>query len=84
MLREYEMYMLGRIIGESCKTSLALNRYWSSICFADLVERHADLVFCHSCCILVKLRLTDRHRKVLHNWRIRLVVYGARLESVLV
>ena len=46
--------------------------------------RHADLWFRRNCCILIKLRFTDRHCEALHNWRIRLVVYGARLESVLV
>ena len=46
--------------------------------------RHADFAYCKSYCILVKLRFTDRHRGALNNWRIRLVVYGARLESVLV
>ena len=46
--------------------------------------RHADLWFRRNCCILIKLRFTDRHCETLHNWRIRLVVYGARLESVLV
>ena len=51
-------------------------------CFETL--RHADLGFRRNCCILIKLRFTDRHCETLHNWRIRLVVYGARLESVLV
>lgn len=46
--------------------------------------RHADLGFRRNCCILIKLRFTDRHCGALYNWRIRLVVYGARLESVLV
>lgn len=46
--------------------------------------RHADLGFGRNCCILIKLRFADRHCETLHNWRIRLVVYGARLESVLV
>ena len=44
--------------------------------------RHADLGFRRNCCILIKLRFADRYCETLHNWRIRLVVYGARLESV--
>ena len=35
-------------------------------------------------CILIKLRFAGDHCRALHNWRIRLVVYGARLESMLV
>ena len=46
--------------------------------------RHADLWFRRNCCILIKLRFTVSLFEALHYWRIRLVVYGARLDSVLV
>lgn len=46
--------------------------------------RHADLGFRRNCCILIEVRFADRYCETLQNWRIRLVVYGARLESVLV
>lgn len=46
--------------------------------------RHADFEVETMRCILIKLRFAGDRCRTLHNWRIRLVVYGARLESVLV